>query len=84
MANHTSFPISGISAGIANMKITERGMSTTDILSHGMNLLPLLNLILSMIAPKMASFTPSHILTSSMTSAIFSGSMPCISRYADR
>ena len=65
-------------AGSEKRKITESGIATTDILSHGMNLLPLLNLILSKSVPKNASLTASHIFTASMTTATFSGSMPCM------
>ena len=38
----------------------------------------LLNLILSKSVPKNASLTASHIFTASMTTATFSGSMPCM------
>ena len=77
IASHASCPASDMPAGIAKSRMTDSGIATTDILSHGMNLLPLLNLTLSNSAPKIASLKASHTLTSTSTNATFSASMPC-------
>ena len=68
--SQASFAFSLKLLGMAKSMTVVSGINTSDILSHGMNFLPLLNFTLSNSTPKIASLTASHTLTASMIPAV--------------